>query len=67
MNYVKHKSKIYTVKRMRLLDYLIKLGFEPCAECPDATNWRFKNWIFENTPELEAAVEKYFEDLNSKK
>lgn len=58
------KREVYAVKRMRLLDYLLQRGFEPFAEQPDATNWKYKNWLFKNTPELQTALKAYFEDIN---
>lgn len=57
---LKHKAKIYTCKRLRLLDYLVDRGFKPFKTIPDATNTKFNWWLFENTPELEKAIENYF-------
>lgn len=58
-----HKSKYYTCKRLRLLEYLINLGFEPVKSIPDAINPRYNWWLFNNTPELEDAITNYFKDL----
>lgn len=55
----KHKSPIYVVKRIRLLDYLVSKNLFPNAIQPDATNPHYKNWIYRNTPELEAALAAY--------
>lgn len=55
----KHKSPIYVVKRIRLLDYLVSKNLFPNAIQPDATNPHYKNWIYKNTPELEAALAEY--------
>lgn len=55
----KHKSPIYVVKRIRLLDYLVSKNLFPNAIQPDATNPHYKNWIYKNTPELEAALAAY--------
>ena len=62
MNEIKecrHKSPIYVVKRIRLLDYLVSKNLFPNAIQPDATNPHYKNWIYKNTPELEAALAEY--------
>lgn len=56
----------YTCKRLRMCEYLIKQGFTPTATIPDATNPRFNWWLFEKTPELDAAVEEYFEKILNK-
>lgn len=60
---MKH-GEIYTVKRLRLLEYLLNKGFEPYTTIPDSQNWRYKNWLFNNSPELESVINEYF---NSKK
>lgn len=59
MTELKH-GKTYICKRWRLLQYLMNLGFTPTEEMPDPTNFRYKWWRFENTPELEVAIEAYF-------
>ena len=56
----KHKSKFYTCKRLRLLEHLLKLGFKPVKTIPDAENIKFKWWLFDNTPALQDALDKYF-------
>jgi hypothetical protein len=56
---MKH-GKYYTVKRMRFLQYLLERGFTPDSTVPDPTNVKYKWWIFENSEELEAAIEEYF-------
>ena len=58
---MKH-GKYYCCKRLRLLQFLLEQGFEPAQTIPDATNWRYKNWLFENSDALEAAIEKFFEN-----
>ena len=60
MKECKHKSPIYVVKRLRLLDYLVSKKLYPDYVQPDATNPHFKNWVYTNTPELEEALESYF-------
>ena len=59
----KHKRPYYTVKRMRLLQYLRAQGFEPYETVPDPTNPKYSWWLFENTPEFEKCVENYFASL----
>lgn len=63
---MKHKQEYYTCKRLRLLEYLLRNGFSPESECPDPTNIKYKWWIFRNTPELETAIEEYFNQLTLK-
>ena len=60
---MKH-GNYYTCRRLRLLEYLLNKGFEPVRTVPDINNWRFKNWLFENSPELEEALTEYFSKIN---
>lgn len=55
-----HKAKYYTCKRLRLLAYLKEKGFKPFKTIPDANNTNYNWWLFENTPELERALDHYF-------
>lgn len=63
----KHPSKYYTCRRWRMLEWLMNRGFEPVQTLPDPTNVKYKIWLFDNTEELQAAVEEYFEILKSNK
>lgn len=56
----KHARKYYTCKRLRLLQYLMERGFTPEATIPDPTNPKYKWWLFNNSCELETALEEYF-------
>lgn len=57
-------KQTYTVKRLRLLQYLVERGFKDYVVVPDPTTSKRYNWfIFENTPELEDAVKEYFAHL----
>lgn len=56
---LKH-GEVYCCKRLRLLEYLLDKGFKPYATTPDATNWKYKNWLFTNSEELEMALDNYF-------
>lgn len=47
---------IYTVKLTR---YLQSLGFNFIKTIPDVKRKDFVNWVFEDTPEIEAAVKQY--------
>ena len=55
-----NERQYYYCKRLRLLDYLIGKGFRADGTMPDAKNPKYKVWRFEKSPELEAALEKYF-------
>lgn len=56
----KHRAEYYTCKRLRLLQYLKEQGFMPVMTLPDVQNPKFNVWKFKNTPELEDAIERYF-------
>lgn len=47
---------VYTVKLTRFLQ---SKGFRFIRTIPDTTRQDFKNWVFEDTPALRSAVEKY--------
>lgn len=55
-----HKREYYTVKRLRLLEYLTNRGFTADKTIPDPENPKYKWWLFKNTPELEEAITGYF-------
>lgn len=54
------RAGYYTCKRLRMLEYLKRKGFEPYLTLPDVTNPHYNVWRFKNTPELEKAIEEYF-------
>lgn len=55
------KNKTYTVKRLRLLQFLVNKGFRNYTIIPDPTSTKNYNWfVFENTEALEEAVKEYF-------
>lgn len=49
----------YVCKRYRLLSFLKAKGFLPSMTLPDRDNPKFNIWIFDNSPELEAAIDEY--------
>lgn len=54
----------YTVKRLRLLQFLVNKGFKDYVVIPDPTTNKNYNWfIFEKTPELEEALREYYSKL----
>ena len=53
-------KKPYVCKRLRMCEYLVNRGFTPSATIPDATNPRYKWWLFDTSDELDAAVREYF-------
>ena len=57
------ETNIYVCRRLKLLDFLQKKGFEVIDTIPDYRNPRFKCWTFQRTPELLAAVEEYYEPI----
>ena len=60
---MKHGA-VYCCRRLRLLEHLLDKGFEPYATVPEPENYKYKNWLFNNSPELESVITEYF---NSKK
>ena len=50
----------FVCERLRLCNYLIERGFYPVQTMPDRRNPRFSVFLFEETPELTAAVVQYF-------
>lgn len=55
----------YTVKRLRLLQYLVNKGFKEYTIIPDPTSTKGYNWfVFENTEALEEALAEYFSKKN---
>lgn len=63
---LKH-GRIYTCKRLNLLKYLRSKGFIPFETIPELTNPKFLNWQFVNTPELEDAIDEYFDAIKDKR
>ena len=63
----KHKSETYLCKRWRMLEFLISEGFQPIQTLVDPENPRYKVWRFQNSPEFEQSVERYFEMLKANK
>lgn len=52
----RNEKIIYTLKLAR---YLLELGFEFKRTTPDPFRKGYSNWIFDNSPELNEAVEIY--------
>lgn len=57
-------GKTYVCQRLRLLEYLKDRGFTSWTTVPDVRNPKYSVWITQNSVELEAAIEEYF---NNKK
>lgn len=56
------KGAIYWCTRLRMLEWLSGKGFKPMGSAPDRRNPAFSVWLFQNTPELSAAVSEFFTD-----
>ena len=56
-------GKQNTCKRWRMLTWLRERGFYPVKTIPDCTRADYNNWVFDNSPELEEAINEYFEEL----
>ena len=59
---IKH-GETYCCRRLRLLEYLLNKGFEPYATVPEPENYKYKNWLFHNSEELEETINTYFKKL----
>lgn len=66
MNELKHNNEYYTCKRLRMLEYLRGKGFIPYMTLPDVNNPKYLVWRFKNTPQLETAIDEYFDGLARK-
>lgn len=53
-------TEYYICKRLKLLDFLRKRGFEVIDTVPDAKNPLYNCWRFKRTPEILAAVTEYY-------
>ena len=51
--------KQFLCNRLRLCNYLIDRGFTPSQVLPDSQNPKFNVFLFDETPELSAAVVQY--------
>lgn len=61
-------NKIYIVKRIRLLDFLVSKGFRDYKVIPDPTSTKKYNWfIFEDSEEIRAAASEYFDNIQKSK
>jgi uncharacterized protein YdaT len=59
---IEKSDKIYIVKRIRLLNFLISKGFKNYEIIPDPTSTKRYNWfIFEDSEEIRAASNEYYE------
>ena len=52
--------KTFLCNRLRMYTYLVDRGFSPVQVLPDADNPRYRMFLFEETPELTTAVNRYF-------
>lgn len=59
-------NKVYTVKKLRMLTYLINKGFTEYEIIPDPLNTKFNWFVFNRTPELDKAVNEYFATILNK-
>ena len=46
--------------RLRMYTYLTEKGFTPKEVLPDANNPSYQSFVFDRTPELAAAVVRYY-------
>lgn len=55
----------YVCKRLRMLSYLKKAGFEPYDLGPDFDNPKYNVYFFDlDTPGLQEAIDEYFKMIN---
>lgn len=61
-------DKIYIVKRIRLLEFLVGKGFKNYKVIPDPTSTKKYNWfIFEDSEEIRTAANEYYEQYKNNK
>ena len=53
-------GKTYVCRKILLYNYLTAHGFKPFRVAPDKWDASRLVWLYENSPELEAAVEEYY-------
>lgn len=53
-------TEYYICKRLKLLDFLMKKGFEVIDVVPDVNNPLYNCWRFKRTPEILVAVDEYY-------
>jgi len=54
------EKKYYRVYSLKIATYLTNRGFTYVRQVPDLKKPNFNNWVFELTPELQAALDEYF-------
>ena len=60
-------GEVYTVKRMRMMNWLCDRGYYPMYAVRDKDNPNYRVWKYKNSPELEAAIDEYFTWLQNRK
>jgi hypothetical protein len=54
-------ERVYYVKKLRLLNFLVQKGLRDYEVIPDPTSRKGYNWfVYRYTPELHEALEEYF-------
>lgn len=53
-------DEVFICKRLRLYNYLSKMGFKPFGTAIDKTNPDYTNWLFDVTPELTETIRRWF-------
>ena len=57
------ETKKFYCTRPKLLSELMSYGYEPIDIIPNFFNPKFKAWVFEETPQLRAIVDKFYRSL----
>lgn len=61
---IMNNDRIYYIKRLRMLNWMIEKGFRDYEVIPDPTSHKGYNWfVFKRTPEFDKAIEEYFAQL----
>lgn len=53
-------GEYFVCKRLRMLEYLRAKGHLPIAIIPDCNNPRYSVWRFKNNPDLDKAIDEWF-------
>lgn len=60
-------SAVYVCKRIRLYDFLTNKGFKPFKQVVDKNDCKKYVWLYDDSPELQAAVSEYYSKMPKNK
>lgn len=54
---------VYICRKIRLYEFLTNKGFKPVRALTDKNDCKRLVWMYEDTPELQAAVTEYYSKI----